>query len=117
MRRSTSPIFAAANNPAYSFRFLDCRADDRNLGRVARDRVIDEGQRVVSVSVTGGGCTGEVVVRTGDRARARPGQIRGVGENFQNHVGGMVEAVVVAAVGGIAEETIETVEGVEGGVG
>jgi hypothetical protein len=29
----------------------------------------------------------------------------------------MVEAVAVAVVGGIAEEAVETVEGVEGGVG
>ncbi len=57
------------------------------------------------------------MVGSGDRSRARPGQIRGVGENFQDHVGGIVQAVAVAVGGGIAEETIETVEGVEGGVG
>jgi hypothetical protein len=112
MRRSTSPTLAAANNPAYSDSCTADRADDRNLSGVTRDWAIDESQRVVSEA--GGGNTGEVVVGSGDRARARPGQIRGVGKKFENHVGGMVQAV---AGGSISEKTIETVEGVEGGVG
>ncbi len=57
MRRSTSPNFAAANNPAYS----DSWTAEQTTGIwVEWQEIIDEGQRVVSV--TGGGCTGEVVV-------------------------------------------------------
>jgi hypothetical protein len=94
---------------------MDCGADDRNLGGVTRDRAIDEDQRVVSEPW--GRSTGEVVVGYGDRARARPGQIGGVGKNFHDHVGGMVQAVSVTVGRGISEETVETVECVEGGVG
>ncbi len=61
----------------------------------------------------GGESTGEVevVVGSGDRARARPGQIGGVGPNFENHVGGMVlvQAVAVTVGESISEKTIETV--------
>ena len=52
-------------------RFLDCRADDRNLSGMAGDRAVDKHQRVVGES--GSGSAGEVVVGTSDRARARPG--------------------------------------------
>jgi hypothetical protein len=40
---------------------------------VTGDRAIDEGQRVVSE--TGGGSSGDVVVGSGDRSRARPGPV------------------------------------------
>jgi hypothetical protein len=96
-------------------RFLNCRADDRNLsGVVAGYRAVDKRQRVVGES--GSGSTGEVVVWPSDRARARPGQIRSVRKNLEEHIGGMIQAMAVTVGRGIAEETVETSEGVEGGV-
>ncbi len=95
-------------------RFLNCRADDRNLSGVTGYRAVDKRQRVVGES--GSGSTGEVVVGPSDQARARLGQIRSVRKNLEEHIGGMIQAMAVTVGRGIAEETVETSEGVEGGV-
>ncbi len=61
------------------------------------------------MSKAGAGSRSEVVVGARDRARARPRQVGGVRENFQEHVDGDGQRQ--------NEETIETMKGGERGVG
>ena len=82
---------------------------------MAGDRAIDESQRVVSV--TGGGCTGEVVVGSGDRARARPGQIRGVGEDVKGHGRGAKNFHAVGVRGDKSKEAVQVGHGRKRGGG
>ena len=73
---------------------LDCRADHRDEGGVAGQGPVDEVQRVgIEPGVRG---EAEKVKRAGDRTRARPRQVRGVGENRQHHVRRPIDAGAVA---------------------
>ena len=75
-------------------RLLDCRADHRDEGGVAGHGPVDEVQRVVVEPGVRG--EAEKVEGAGDGARARPRQVRGVGENRQHHVRRPIDAGAVA---------------------
>ncbi len=55
-------------------------------------------------------------VPTGDTAGRRAGEVRGVREAAENHLGRSVDLSSVGVDGGVAEETVETGHGVGGGV-
>ncbi len=87
-------------------RLLDCRADHRDEGGVAGQVPVDEVQRVVVEPGVRG--EAEKVKRAGDGTRARPRQVRGVGEDRQHHVGRPIDAGAVAMSRDVAEQPVQT---------
>jgi len=86
-------------------RFGDERADDRDARGVGGDRVV-QGRRVRQVA--------EKVRAACDASGGRAGEVGGVGEAAENHLGRSVDLSSVGVGGGVAEETVETGHGVGG---
>ena len=98
---------ARGGESASVLRFGDERADNRDARGVGRDRVI-EGSGVGKVA--------EKVRAACDASGGRAGEVGGVGEATENHLGGAVNLASVGMGGGVAEETVETGHGVGGGM-
>ncbi len=98
---------ARGGESAGVLRFGDERADNWDARGVGRDRVI-EGSGVGKVT--------EKVRVACDAFGGRAGEVGGVGEATENHLGGAVNLASVGVGGGVAEETVETDHGVGGGM-
>ncbi len=105
--RSFVAVRARGGESAGVLRFGDERADNRDARRVRRDKVIE---RIVVGKVA------EKVRAAGDAPGGRAGEVGGIGEATENHLGGAVNLASVGVGGGVSEETVETGHGVGGGV-
>jgi hypothetical protein len=94
--------------------FGDERADDGNAGRVGRDGVIEEG---VWVEGQVGRREAEEVERCCHDPGLGAGEVGGVGEHLQDHVGSAVQLPTVRMRGHETKETIEASHGGESGGG
>ena len=98
---------ARGGESAGVLRFGDERADNWDARGVGRDWVV-EGSVVVDVA--------EKVSAAGDTAGRRAGEVGGVGEAAENHLGRSENLSSVGVGGGVSEETVETGHGFGGGV-
>ena len=96
---------ARGGESAGVLRFGDERTDNWDARGVGRDRVV-EWSVVVDVA--------KKVRAAGDTAGRRAGEVRGVREAAENHLGRSVDLSSVGVGGGVAEETVETGHGVGG---
>ena len=87
--------------------FGDERANNRDACGVGRYRVIER---------SGVGQVAEKVRAAGDTSGRRAGEVGGVGEATENHLGGAVNLAPVWVGGGVPEEMVETEHGLGGRV-
>ncbi len=98
---------AKGGESAGVLRFGDERADNWDARGVRRDPVV-EGRVVVEVA--------EKVRASGDTPGRRAGEVGGVREATENHLGRSVNFSSVGVGGGVAEETVETGHDFGGGL-